>query len=76
MSLDETEGRAVLAGWLRDRDWLEGEGATIADVACYSYVALADEGGVALGAYPAVCAWVERFADLPAYQTMPGLEIP
>lgn len=30
------------------RDWLAGEAATIADVACYAYVALAPEGNVSL----------------------------
>lgn len=63
----------VLEGRLQDRDWLEGEVATIADIACYPYAALADEAGVALGPYPAVRAWLERFAALPAYHTMPGL---
>lgn len=75
----QAEGRAgldVLEGRLQDRDWLEGEVATIADIACYPYAALADEAGVALGPYPAVRAWLERFAALPAYHTMPGLEIP
>ena len=75
----QTEGRAgleVLEGHLTGRDWLEGEVVTIADIACYPYAALADEAGVALGPYPAVQAWLERFADLPAYHTMPGLEIP
>lgn len=75
----QAEGRAgldVLEGRLQDRQWLEGEGATIADIACYPYAALADEAGVALGPYPAVRAWLERFANLPAYHTMPGLEMP
>ncbi len=75
----QAEGRAgleVLEGHLTDRDWLEGEVATIADIACYPYAALADEAGVALGPYPAVRAWLARFAALPGYHGMPGLEVP
>lgn len=75
----QAEGRAgleVLEGRLQDRVWLEGRVTTIADIACYPYAALADEAGVALGPYPAVRAWLRRFAALPAYQTMPGLEMP
>ena len=73
----QAEGRAgleVLEDRLRDRHWLEGEGATIADIACYPYAALAEEAGVPLGPYPAVRAWIERFAALPAYRSMPGLQ--
>lgn len=73
----QAEGRtglAVLEGQLQDRDWLVGECATIADIACYPYVALAPEGAISLEPYPAVRAWIVRFAQLPAYQTMPGLE--
>jgi glutathione S-transferase len=72
----QAEGRMgldVLEVRLQDRDWLEGEVATIADIACYPYAALADEAGVALGPYPAVGAWLERFAALPGYHTMPGV---
>ncbi|MGE5155752.1 MAG: glutathione S-transferase family protein [Bdellovibrio bacteriovorus] len=72
----QAEGRAglkVLEGHLQDRNWLVSEVATIADVACYPYVALADEAGVALGPYPAVRRWLERFAALPGYHTMPGV---
>ncbi len=72
----QTEGRAglaVLEGHLTDRDWLVGEVPTVADVACYPYVALADEGGIALGPYSAVQAWLRRFRRLPHYQAMSGL---
>lgn len=73
----QAEGRAglaVLEGHLADRDWLVGEVASIADIACYPYAALADEAGVSLAPYPGVRAWLRRFAALPTYHAMPGLE--
>jgi glutathione S-transferase len=73
----QAEGRVglgVLEGHLEDRDWLVGEVATIADVACYPYVALADEAAIPLASYPAVESWLERFARLPAYHGMPGID--
>ena len=73
----QAEGRAgleVLEDRLQDRHWLEGEGATIADIACYPYAALAEEAGVPLAPYPAVRAWLARLAALPAYQSMPGIQ--
>ena len=47
---------AVMDAELGRRDWLAGEAATIADVACYAYVALAPEGNVSLQDYPRVRA--------------------
>ena len=44
---------AVMDTELGRRDWLAGEAATIADVACYAYVALAPEGNVSLQDYRA-----------------------
>ena len=73
----QAEGRAglgVLEAHLRDREWLVGEVATIADVACYPYVALADEAAIPLAPYPAVEAWLERFPRLPGYHAMPGID--
>ena len=63
----------VLEQGLDDNDWLAGDEANIADIACYPYVALAPEGGFALEAYPAVGAWLRRMEDLPGYVTMPGI---
>ncbi len=76
-NLEEAQalGRAgldVLEGQLAQRQWLAAAEPTIADVACYPYVALAPEGGVALAPYPAVCAWLERFLQLPGFVPMAG----
>jgi len=56
-----------LQSHLAGRDWLVGQGPTIADVALYSYVARAPEGNVDLSAYPAVNAFLRRIEALPGF---------
>ncbi|VVD72033.1 glutathione S-transferase [Pandoraea iniqua] len=46
---------------------------TIADLACYAYLAHAPEGNVTLEPYPAVRAWLERVAALPGFVPMASL---
>lgn len=67
-------GLRVLAAHLADRDWLACGRVTIADIACYPYVALAPEGEIALDDYPRVMAWVGRVQALPGYTGMQGIE--
>lgn len=66
-------GLAVLETRLAGNAWLAGKGPTIADIACYPYVALAPEGGVPLDDYPQVRQWIARIQALPGYLGMPGL---
>jgi len=61
------EGLAVLEGHLKKNQWLALGRPTIADVACYPYVAVAPEGGFKLEDYPNVQAWVKRFEALPGW---------
>jgi glutathione S-transferase len=61
----------LMEGELAARDWLAADAPTIADVACYSYVAHAPEGGIALDAYPRVRAWIGRVQALPGFVAMP-----
>jgi glutathione S-transferase len=61
---------------LSGRTFLAAEHATIADLACYSYVAHAPEGGIALGAYASVLAWLSRIEALPRFRPMPRSPIP
>jgi glutathione S-transferase len=61
---------------LAGRGFLAAEHATIADLACYSYVAHAPEGRISLEPYPAVRAWIRRVEALPAFKPMPASEIP
>jgi glutathione S-transferase len=59
-------------GELAARDWLAGTVPTIADLACYAYVAHAPEGGIELAPYPRVQAWIARVQALPGFIPVPG----
>jgi glutathione S-transferase len=58
---------AALDGHLEDRNWLVGDGFTIADISLYAYAHLAEEGDFDLGQYPNVQAWIARVAAVPGY---------
>jgi glutathione S-transferase len=60
----------VMEGHLAGRDWLVAAHATIADVAMYTYTAHAPEGGIALGPWPLVRAWLGRVEALPGFVGM------
>jgi glutathione S-transferase len=55
---------------LTARDYLVGSAATLADVACYTYVARAPEGDISLEPYPALRAWLARIEALPGFVPM------
>ena len=61
---------------LTGRTYLAAEHPTLADLACYSYVAHVPEGGVSLEPYPAVRAWLARVEALPQFVPMPKSPIP
>jgi glutathione S-transferase len=56
---------------LEEREWLALDIPTIADVSAYSYIAVAPEGDVSLGAYPSVRAWLARIEALKGFVAMP-----
>src|SRR5688572_20116238 len=60
-------GLEALETRLKVHAWLALERPTIADVACYPYVAVAPEGVLSLDPYPAVGSWLERFRALPGW---------
>jgi glutathione S-transferase len=60
----------ALEGGLDDREWLAGDGMTIADIALYAYTHAADEGGFSLDGYPSIRAWLERVAAQPGHVTI------
>ncbi len=66
-------GLAVLERHLQHNAWLATDHPTIADVACYPYVALAPEGDVSLDDLPNVQGWLGRIQGLPGYAAMPGI---
>jgi glutathione S-transferase len=61
---------------LQSRRFLAAEHPTIADLACYSYVAHAPEGGIPLGDYASVRAWLRRVESLPQFKPIPPSPIP
>ena len=61
---------------LKTRKFLAAEHATIADLACYSYVAHAPEGGISLDPYAAVLAWLGRVEALPNFKPIPPSPVP
>jgi glutathione S-transferase len=63
-------------GHLAGRNFLAADHATIADVACYTYVAHAPEGGISLAGYANVQAWITRVEALPGFRPMPVTAIP
>lgn len=63
----------ILNNQLADRDWLELDRPTIADLACFPYVALSHEGGISLEPYPAIQSWIERIKALPNFVSMPEI---
>lgn len=62
----------VIEAELDGRDYLLGESASLADIACYSYIAHAPEGNVSLDNYPRVRAWLARIEQLPDFVRMPA----
>lgn len=56
---------------LSDRTWLVGEGPTIADIACYPYVVLSDEGDISLEPYPSIRRWLAAVEGLENFLPMP-----
>jgi glutathione S-transferase len=51
-------------------DWCVGTEPTVADIALYSYTSVAEEGGIALGDFPAVRQWLARVEALPGFIPM------
>jgi len=58
---------------LQTRDWLATDNSTVADIACYPYLLLAEEGGVDIGPFKAVNSWMERLEMLPGFWPMPRI---
>lgn len=67
---------AVIDAHLDGRDWLATDRATVADVAAYSYIAHAPEGGIDLAPYPALRAWLARVEALSGFVGMARSPLP
>ena len=64
---------AIVEQRLTERDWLETDQMTIADVAMFPYLALSHQGGIELEPYPAVREWIARIKALPGFVGMPAI---
>lgn len=60
----------IMNAHLEGRQWLALDHVTIADVAGYSYIAHAPEGGVSLEAYTNVTNWLNRIEALSGFVPM------
>ncbi|WP_424928608.1 glutathione S-transferase family protein [Amaricoccus tamworthensis] len=66
----------VMDAHLAGRDWLATEEITIADVAGYSFIAHAPEGGVDLAPYGNIRGWLSRIERQPGFVGMATSPIP
>ncbi|HUA25005.1 MAG TPA: glutathione S-transferase [Steroidobacteraceae bacterium] len=56
------------------QDWLcSPTHPTIADIACFPYIMLSEEGGVSRLPYPAIRRWTDRVKRIPRFTLMPGI---
>jgi glutathione S-transferase len=58
---------------LRGERFLAADRPTVADIACFPYVALAPDGGVSLDPYPAIRLWSRALRSLDGFIEMPGI---
>ena len=65
-----------MEGHLASTAFLAADHPTIADIACYSYIAHAPEGRVSLAEYEHVRAWLSRVEAIPGFKPMPKSAIP
>lgn len=67
---------AVLEAELATRDWLVGDGLTMADISCCAYLYYPEPFGFERAEYPAISAWLDRISETPGwkhpYDLMPG----
>jgi glutathione S-transferase len=56
------------------RDWLCAPAhPTTADIACFPYVMLSEEGGISRMDYPAIRRWSDRVRRIPGFTVMSGI---
>jgi glutathione S-transferase len=64
---------ALIEQRLRGLAFLVGDRPTVADIACFPYVALAPDGGVSLDPYPSIRLWLRSLRALDRFIEMPGI---
>ena len=78
MNLQALQARAknafrIMDSHLDGRDFLELGHPTIADIACFPYAAMAEEGEISLAPYPNLRTWIGRMKRIPGFIEMPGI---
>lgn len=63
---------AVMELELSGKKFALGDQVSIADVAAFSYIEHAPEGGISLAPYPHIRAWLDRVRALPGFVAMPA----
>jgi glutathione S-transferase len=61
---------AVMEQRLSQHDFLATPAPSLADIALYTYTAIAPEGGISLDPYPAIRAWLARLEATPRFVPM------
>jgi len=61
---------AIIEAHLSKHSWFANDEKSIADVAMYTYIAHAPEGGVSLEAYPNIRVWLKRVEALDGFVAM------
>lgn len=64
---------ALVARRLAGGVFLVGDTPTVADIACFPYVALAPDGSVSLDPYPSIRIWMRAIRALAGFIEMPGI---
>lgn len=55
---------------LQKNKWLVGDNPTIADIACYSYIARVTDGDFSLAPYPEMSNWLSRIESIKVFAPM------
>ncbi len=50
-----------------------GDSPTIADIACFPYIMLSEEGSISRQDYPAIRRWSDHVKRIPGFTVMPGI---
>ena len=64
---------AVVEQRLVEEKWLAASQPTVADIACFPYLALCEQGGFDLREYPATLRWIYRIKSLEGFVGMEGV---
>jgi glutathione S-transferase len=57
----------LLDGHLAERHYFVGDRYTVADIAMYAYMHVADEAGIDMSPYESVSSWLDRVEREPRY---------